>query len=328
MTKPESQRLTLTYAGGGYDRTSSLIEGDVTPDGINFRYLKLRSSETFLRMLASEEFDASEFSCANYFTLLSQDDRRFVAIPVFPSRSFRHGAIYINPSAGVRTPTDLRGKRVGIPDYAMTTGVWVRGILQDDYGVTPDEIVWVEGGIEQPGRRHRLRVTLPPQIQLQRAPRNRPLLELLEAGDIGALISPTVPRPLQEGSRTLARLFPDFAKAEEDYYRRTRIFPIMHTVVLRREVLERHPWVAASLFRAFSEAKERAIAALHDSDALAVSLAWLIHYSEEEGQLGAANDMWAYGLEPNRHVLETLKRYMAEQGLLGRDLSLDEAFAD
>jgi 4,5-dihydroxyphthalate decarboxylase len=220
----------------------------------------------------------------------------------------------------------LRGKRVGIPDYAMTTGVWVRGILQDDYGVRPDDVVWVEGGIEQPGRGHRLGVTLPPQIQVRQARGSRSLVELLEAGDIDALISPTVPRPVAKGLRTVARLFPNFAKAEADYYRRTGIFPIMHTVVLRRETLDRHPWVAASLFSSFSEAKDRAITALHDSDALAVSLAWLLQYAEQERRLAATNDMWAYGLEPNRHVLETLMRYMGEQGLLSREFPLDEAF--
>jgi 4,5-dihydroxyphthalate decarboxylase len=199
-------------------------------------------------------------------------------------------------------------------------------MLQDDYGVGPDEIVWVEGGIEQPGRGHRLHVALPPQIRVQQARGNRPLVQLLEAGEIGALISPTVPTPFADGSGRVARLFPDFAKDERDYYRRTGIFPIMHTVVVRRDILDRHSWVAASLLRAFSEAKDRALGDLHDSDALAVSLAWLIHYSEQERQLAMPTDMWAYGLEPNRHVLETLRRYMVEQGLLARELSVEEAF--
>jgi 4,5-dihydroxyphthalate decarboxylase len=317
----------LTYAGGRYDRTASLIEGDVRPYGIHLNYLQLSPTEAFWRMLQFAEFDASELSCANYLALCSRQDPRFVAIPVFPSRSFRHSAIYVSVSAGINGPADLRGRRVGVADYAMTTAVWVRGMLQDEYGVGPHELIWVEGGIEHPGHGRRLHVTLPPEIRIEHPHPQRPLLNMLEAGEIDALISPRVPTSLAKGSRKIARLFPDFAEAEANYYRRTGIFPIMHTVVLRRDILERHPWAAVSLYEAFCTARDRAMDRLYDADALSVSLAWLIHYYEEERHLAGSNDMWAYGFEPNRHVLETLKTYMAKQGLLEGEFSLDEAFA-
>jgi 4,5-dihydroxyphthalate decarboxylase len=319
-------RLHLTYAGNIYDRTLALVSGGVRPAGIALNYLGMSSPEVFWRMLRFEDFDASELSCANYFVLRSRGDTRFVAIPVFPSRTFRHSAVYVNTSAGIREPADLRGKRVGCPEYGMTMAIWVRAFLQHDYGVLPSDFTWLSGGVEDPGRGDRVPTRVPDGVRLEAAPSDRSLSEMLESGDIDALFSPSTPSVFRAGSPRVARLFPDFPRVEAEYYRRTGIFPIMHTVVLRREIYERHPWAALSLYNAFVQAKQRALAALHETDVLTISLAWMAAYAEQEAAL-AGERLWEDGFAANRPVLEALKGYLAEQGLLQNDFAVEDAFA-
>jgi 4,5-dihydroxyphthalate decarboxylase len=320
----------LTYAGNIYDRTLALMTGAVRPVGITLNYLGLSSPEIFWRMLRFQEFDASELSCANYFVLRSRGDTRFVAIPVFPSRTFRHSAVYVNTGAGIHQPADLRGKRVGCPEYGMTMAIWVRAFLQHDYGVLPGDFTWVSGGIENAGRRDRVPTQPPAGVHLEASPPDRSLSQMLEAGELDALFSPSTPSVYRTGSSSssssVARLFPDFPRVEADYYRRTGIFPIMHTVVLRREVYARYPWAALSLYNAFLQAKEQALHALHDTDVLGVSLAWMAAYAEQEAALTGPR-LWEDGFAANRPVLEALKSYLAEQGLLEHDFALEDAFA-
>ncbi len=318
--------IRLTYAGGLYDRTQALASGRVQPEGLELNWVSLPSPETFWRMLKFQEFEASELSCANYFILCSQGDTRFVAIPVFPSRTFRHSAIYVHPAAGIREPTDLKGKRVGCAEYPMTMAIWVRALLQHDYDVHPADMTWVLGGLEQPGRRDRIRSSPPPGVSVQTAPSDRTLVGMLERGEIDALMSPSTPSTFRAGSPNIARLFPDYARVEMDYYRRTRLFPIMHTVVLRRDVYERYPWAAVSLYKAFCQARDETIERMFEADALSVSLAWSVAYAEQERDLFGP-EMWAYGFEANRPTLEALKGYLAEQGLLERDFPIEQAFA-
>ena len=288
-------------------------------------WVSLPSPETFWRMIQFEEFDASELSCANYFVLRSRGDTRFVAIPIFPSRTFRHSAVYVNPRAGIREPGDLKGKRVGVAEYPMTAAVWVRAFLQHDYGVRPTDVTWVTGGLEEAGRRDRVPVS-PRGVRIEPAPPDRSLVQMLEDGEIDALVSVSTPSTLRAGSPNVARLFPDYPAVEADYYQRTGLFPIMHTLVLRREVYERHPWAAVSLFKAFSEAKEAAIERMLDTDSLSVTLAWSVGYAEQEQAL-LGPDIWPYGFEKNRRTLEALKTYLGEQGLLDSDFALEEVFA-
>lgn len=289
-------------------------------------YVPLYSPETFWRMLRYDEFDASELSCANYFVLHSRGDSRFVAIPIFPSRMFRHNAVYVNTVAGISRPYDLKGKRVGCAEYSMTMAIWVRGFLQHDYGVAPEDLTWVFGGIEQPGRRDRVKADPPAGVRSEQAPADRSLVQMLEDGEIDALMSPSIPSTLIARSSRIARLFPDFASVEADYYRRTGIFPIMHTVVLRRELYERHPWLAQSLFKAFCLARDEALHRLRDGDTLSTSLAWQVAYVEAETATRGA-DLWSYGLEENRVALNALKGYLGEQGLLAADFPIEDAFA-
>jgi 4,5-dihydroxyphthalate decarboxylase len=318
--------LRLTYAGGRYDRTAALINGEIVPEGIELNYLPLPSHETFWRMLQFTEFDASELSCANYFMVCSRGDRRFVALPIFPSRMFRHSGVYVNTAAGIRQPSDLKGRRVGVAEYPMTAAVWVRAFLQHDYGVQPSDITWIQGGLEQPGRRDRVGMTPPPGVRIENAANDKYLVGMLEAGEIDALVAPSMPSVMVAGSPKVGRLFPEYWTVEADYYRRTGHFPIMHTVVLRREIYEQNVWAAAALVKAFERSKELAMERLYEADALHVSLAWTVAYVEQERAL-RGHDIWPYGFETNRQTLEALKGYLAEQGLLSGDFKLEDVFA-
>jgi 4,5-dihydroxyphthalate decarboxylase len=321
-----SAPVHLTYAGGLYDRTAALASGEVRPEGIDLNYVPVVPPEAFWRQLQYAEFDVSELSCANYFTLFSRGDRRFIAIPVYPSRTFRHSAVYVNPAKGIRGPEDLKGKRVGCAEYFMTMAIWQRAFLMHDYGVMPSDLTWVLGGVEQPGRRERIAVEPPAGIHVEQAPRDRSLSDLLLAGEIDALLSPHMPRIFRRGEPGIARLFPDFWTTEREYYQKHKVFPIMHTVCFRRDVYERYPWAAVSLYKAFCQAKDLAMERIYDSDALTVSLAWIIGYWEQERAL-RGDDLWSYGFHNNRHDLETLKRHLLEQDLLEHDFALEEAFA-
>src|SRR5438128_631095 len=256
-------RMRLTLACGRYDRTQALLDGRVRIEGVDeLTYLALRPGETFWRMLNHEEFDASEMSLSSYTIQRSEGDERFIAIPVFPSRVFRHSAIYLKEESRIQRPEDLKGKRVGVGDYQMTAAVWVRGCLQHEYGVLPKDIQWVVG---QP-----IREIKPPEgIKLEFIPKGEVMEEKLERGEIDALVSVMLPKSLGKGVR---RLFRDFRKVEFDYYRKTRIFPIMHTLALKRSVYEKNPWLAVSLYKAFCQARDLSYRWLYHTDALAVRL--------------------------------------------------------
>lgn len=321
-----SAPVSLTYGGGLYDRTIPLATGEVQPEGIALNFVPVVPPEAFWRMLQHEEFDVSELSCANYFTLLSRGDKRFMAIPVFPSRTFRHSAVYVNSSAGIGQPADLKGRRVGCAEYFMTMAIWVRAFLRHDYGILPSDVQWVLGGVEQPGRRERIPVEPPAGIHVEQAPADRSLSRMLVEGEIDVLLSPHMPSVFRAGDPRVVRLFPNFPEVEQDYYRRHRVFPIMHVVALRRDVHERYRWAAVSLYKAFCRAKDLAVERLYDSDALTMSLAWTVGYWEQERAL-RGNDLWSYGFAANRHDLETLKRHLAEQDLLEQDFAIEDAFA-
>jgi len=319
-------RLHLTVACGDYDRTKALQDGTVQAEGIRLNYIALQAEEIFWRMCNHEEFDASEMSLSNSITMRSRGNSPFVALPVFPSRFFRHSCIFINVDSGIEKPQDLKGKKIGAPEYSITAAVWIRGFLQDDYQVRAEEIQWFVGGQEEPGRKERVALKLPPEIRVQAIPQDKTLNGMLESGEIDALISARAPSGFVKGSPKIRRLFPNYKEVEMDYYKRTKIFPIMHVLVIRKKVYEQHPWVARSLYKAFCEAKDRAIKAMHISNTLACTLPWLFAEIDElKATFGP--DWWPYGIEPNRHVLETLIRYMGEQRLIEKPLKVEEVFA-
>jgi 4,5-dihydroxyphthalate decarboxylase len=312
----------LTLACGDYDRTVALALGDVRPAGIDLTYLRLSVEEIFWRMLRHAEFDAAEMSMSSYMVRRSRGDDSLIAIPVFTSRFFRHSCLFVNADSGIERPEDLKGKRVAVPEYQMTAAVWIRGSLQDDFGVKPSDMQWFQGGLEQPGRPEKLAIEVP-GVEIRPIGPDQTLSAMLATGEVDALMGARAPSSF-DGQR-VRRLFPDYKRVEADYFRRTGIFPIMHAIVLRRDVLERYPWAARSLYDAFRAAKDQATARLANSVALAATLPWLIAEIEETHSL-MGEDFWPYGIEPNRAALEALVRYSFDQGLSARRMEPDELF--
>jgi len=318
--------LPLSLACWNYDRTRALFDGGVRADGIDLTCLDLPVEETFFRMLRHHEFDVAEMSLSSYVVSLAAADPPFVAIPVFPSRFFRHSCIYVHASAGIVRPQDLAGRLVGTPEYQMTAPVWIRGILADAYGVAVESVTYATGGLEEPGRPEKLALDLPAAIRIRRIGPTQTLSAMLAAGEIDALYTARAPSSFRAGDGRVRRLFEDFAAVEREYYRQTRIFPIMHTIVIRRSVYERHRWIAQSLYKAFETAKAMARADLEQTAALKVMLPWLpAHLEEARREMG--EDFWPYGLAANAGVLATFLRYSHEQGLSPRRFTPDQLFA-
>ena len=311
--------LALTLAIGDYDRTGALKTGAVRPQGVDLNILTLSPEEIFYRMGRFLEFDACEFSLSTY-TIRRGRGEPMIAIPVFPSQMFRHSSIFIGDKAGIREPKDLRDKRVGVPKYHMTAAVWIRGLLEDEYGVAPKDIRWFEGG--EGAKVKEVDVTLPPDVRLEHVPDGKHLGDMVAAGELDAFIGARRPAAYGKG---VSRLFPDFRTAERAYYERTRIFPIMHTVVLKEELVRQYPWLPRSLYDAFTEAKRLAYERLHFTAALLTSLPWQVAEAEETRAL-MGDDPFAYGIARNRTTVETLAGYSFRQSLAPRRLSVEEMF--
>jgi 4,5-dihydroxyphthalate decarboxylase len=319
-------RLKLTLACWDYDRTRALADGRVRPEGIDLNYLNLHVEETFFRMLRHREFDAAEMSLSSYAMSLSRGDSPFIAIPVFPSRFFRHSCIFVSAKSGIREPRDLAGKRVGVPEYQMTAPVWIRGILQDEYGVDATSVTYFTGGEEEPGREEKLKLELPQRFRVSPIGPGQTLSQMLADGEIDALHAARIPSTFRTRPEAVRRLFEHYVDVERAYFRATRIFPIMHTVVLRRELYESNRWIARSLCKAFEEARRRVVENLYTTSALTTMLPWQIAQVEDvRREMG--EDWWPYGFAANRHVLDTFLRYHHEQGLSGRRLEPEELFA-
>jgi 4,5-dihydroxyphthalate decarboxylase len=305
-------RHDLTFACGDYDRTRALEDGSIRPDGIDLTYLRLPVEETFFRMLRHREFDVAEMSLSTYVATLDADPRPFVALPVFTSRMFRHGAVYVNADSGIRTPADLRGKRVGSPEFQLTAGVWIRGILAEHHGVPVDSVTYYTGGQETPGRIEKGAVDT--DLDVRSIPAGATLSQMLADGELDALQTPRVPSPFSAGDRRVRRLFDDVVTVEREYYAATGIFPIMHVVVLRSDVYMRHRWMAQSLYKACVAARDDAYRRVYDSSALRFMEPWLIQHVEQSREL-LGSDFWSYGLSSNEKVLDVFLRYHHEQGL-------------
>ncbi len=316
--------LPLTLASWDYDRVQPLIDGRVRPNGIDLTFLNMVVEETFFRMLRHREFDVSEMSMSSYVVSLFRPDRPFVALPVFPSRFFRHSCIYVNAKAGIREPKDLIGKRVGCPEYQMTAPVWIRGILAEHHGVPVDAVTYVTGGEEEPNRDEKLKLDLPAKIRVERIGPNETLARMLATGEIDALH--TARKPSSFDGKRVTRLFPEFQAVERTYWEKTGIFPIMHVIAIRREVYEANRWIAMNLFQAFREAQRLTYEGLKETAALKGMLPWFNAHVEETLAL-MGEDFWPYGLPRNRACLETFLRYHHESGLSPRVLAVEEMFA-
>ena len=319
-------KLKLSFGCWNYDRTRALMDGRVQPDGIDLNYLNMPVEETFFRMLRHKEFEVAEMSLSSYTVSLFSEARPFIAIPIFPSRFFRHSCIYVNAASGIKEPRDLIGKRIGNPEYQMTAPAWIRGVLQDEYNVPVDSVTYFTGGEEEPGRPEKLKLNLPTNIKVERIGPAQTLSSMLASGDIDALYTARMPSSYLRSGGKVKRLFENYVDVEKAYYRKTKIFPIMHTVVIRRDVYEQNRWVAQSLYKAFCQAQAETYKDLYETAALKAMLPWLTaHVEEARAEMG--EDFWPYGLEKNHATLDTFLRYSFEQGLSMRKLNPEDLFA-
>jgi 4,5-dihydroxyphthalate decarboxylase len=315
--------LKLTLACWDYDRTRPLADGTIKAEGIDLEVKLLRPRDMFPRMLEKREFDASELSLASYTALIGRNQCPFVAIPVAVSKFFRHGCIYIRRDANIKSPHDLRGKRIGTTQYSSTAATYMRGMLRDDYGIDAKDIHWFMGGLTKPTEAPLIPLDLPSDIRLDYVPAGDTLERMMRESRLDALMSIYIPTLMAEGWPNIERLFIDFKNVEQDYYTRTGIFPIMHTVALRDDIVAKHPWVPQSLYKAFCDARDEAIKGLWDTDALRLSLPWLIDHIEENWRI-FGKDFWAYGMKANRPALEAVGRYVHEQGFSPRPVTAAE----
>ena len=318
-------KLQLSIAVGDYDRVQPVVDGRVRIDGCEPVFMHLEPEEVFFRAFRQEAFDVCEMSLSTYSLRTARGDCPYVAIPVFTSRAFRHTAIYIRTDKGIARPEDLRGRRIGIPEYQLTANVWARAILLDDHGVDPSHIRWIQGGQEEPGRIEKAAFQLPDGVRVEPAPDGKTLSGMLEAGEIDGLIAPRAPSCFLRGAANVDWLFPDPQAAASDWYRRTGIFPIMHLLAIRRALAEQHPWLPVALLKAFDQAKAITTAGLADPAAPKATLPFLDEQVRAAQRL-MGHDYWPYGLEKNRVVLETFLDHHHRQGLSPRRLRPEELF--
>lgn len=345
--------IAISMASGEYDRIRAIRDGTVKVEGCSVTYHVVEPNQLFVRNLKNQEFDVSEMSFSTYIALRDQGGAHYTAIPVFLSRAFRHSAIFVRPG-GIGSPADLKGKRVGTPDYFTTMLVWLRGLLSDEYGIAPSDLRWRLGPLEQPGRQapdpspdrprqgetsatqpsdrsrpSRFSVGEEKGVEIETIPVGKTLAGLLAAGELDAVFSARPPSCfLRTGDRKVgvARLFPDYRAAEQSYYRKTGIYPLMHAVGIRNSLAEQHPWIAGNLFQAFARAKDIAVADFEKLSALALTLPWIeAEYRATQAVLG--EDIWPYGVETNRKAIDTLCRYLHEQGFTRQRMSVDGLFA-
>jgi 4,5-dihydroxyphthalate decarboxylase len=317
-------KLQLSIACGDYDRTRALISGEVQIDGVDPVYMALSPEEMFFRAMRYEDFDISELSFSSYMVKTAKGDCPYVAVPVFLSRAFRHTSIYVRKDR-IKKPQDLIGKRVGLPEYQLTANVWARAILQDDYGVKPSDMQFVRGGIDTPGRPEKIKLQLPSDIRIEDAPEGVTISDMLDRGELDGFIAPRPPSGAALDNPNVGWLFDDPTSVAKEYYSRTKVFPIMHVVGIRKTLVAKHPWLPAAVYKAFSQAKTLALEKLSDTSATKVTLPFV------EEQLKAARetlgrDFWSYGVGPNRATLETFLRHHHGQGLSHKLMSVDEIF--
>jgi len=304
----------------------AIRDGDIRIEGIDLNCITLQSGrDVFDRMVGGNEFDVAELSASEYISLAGAGDRRFIALPVFPSRVFRHGYIFVNARSGLRAPKDLEGQRIGLPLYTQTAAIWARGHLRHQFGVDLSAVRWVQGAVEKTGTHgapHAPPLLEPVEIDQNRS--GKPLDALLAQGEIAALIGSRKPASFGRNP-DVVRLFPDYRALERRLYETTKIFPIMHLITLRRDLYERYRWIATSLYKAFVESKRRAIARMRYAGSLAVMLPWLLAEIEEIDEV-FGGDPWPYGIEPNRPTLQALIQYMVEQHFIAGPPALEDLF--
>ncbi|KAJ7599555.1 4,5-dihydroxyphthalate decarboxylase [Mycena floridula] len=322
--------LKLSFACWDYDRMKALEDGRVKVEGVDLNFLNFRVEETFFRQLRFKEFDVSEMSLSSYVLTLNSENPPFIALPVFPSRFFRHQSMYVNKKAGITHPSQLAGKRIGTPEFQMTAPVWERGILQDEYQLPYDAPIYLTGNIEPSTeeRHEKVPLKLADSVKIQAIPRGKCLAQMLADGEIDAIQSATAPSTFGKHPG-VARLFPNAMEVEKEYYKRTGIFPIMHVIAVKREIVEQNPWVARSLTKAFAESLEYAYDAIHERGALRYILPWMEFHVEETQKAFGQDRWWADGLTPqNEKTLDKFLEYSYTQGLAKKRWKPEEIFAE
>jgi 4,5-dihydroxyphthalate decarboxylase len=317
-------KLRLSVAVGDYDRMRPLVDGTVQIDAVDPQFMLLDPEEIFFRAFRHADFDICELSMSSYCVKTAAGTSPYIAVPVFPSRAFRHTSIYVRRDR-IKAPSDLKGKRVGVPEYQLTANVWARLFLEEDHGVKPSDVTWVRGGYEHPGRVEKIALNLPPEIRLETAPEGETISGMLASGAIDAIIGPRAPACFRDGHPQVGYLFPDPQEAAAEWYRRTRIFPIMHLLGIRRSLAEAHPFLPSAVVKAFEKSKAAALMRLGDTSATKVTLPFVEEQLEAARRL-MGDDFWSYGLAPNRHVIERFLRRHHDEGLSSRLLTPEELF--
>jgi 4,5-dihydroxyphthalate decarboxylase len=317
-------KLQLSVAIGDYDRMRPLVDGLVQIDSVDAQFMLLDPEEIFFRAFRHADFDVCELSLSSYSVKTAAGTSPYIAVPVFPSRAFRHTSVYVRTDR-IKSPADLKGRRIGVPEYQLTANIWVRLFLEEDYGVRPADITWVRGGYEHPGRIEKISLNLPDDVKIENARADATISDLLASGEIDAVIGPRAPSCFDRGHPHVGYLFADPQATATEWYRRTRLFPIMHTLGIRRTLAEKHPWLPVAIYKAFERSKVIALTKLSDTSATKVTLPFV------EEQLGAARrlmgeDFWSYGLESNREVLRRFLERHHTEGLSSRLLSPEELF--
>jgi 4,5-dihydroxyphthalate decarboxylase len=318
-------KLALSIAIGDYDRMRPLVSGEVQIDGADPVFMLLEPEEMFFRGFRQEAFDVCELSLSSFTVKTAARDCPYVGIPVFPSRAFRHTSIYRRTDRGIDTPADLKGRRIGTPEYQLTANVWARAILAEEYGVKPSDITWVRGGMDTPGRIEKISLDLGPDVRLENAPAHRTLNQMLEAGEIDGLIGPRAPAAFEAGDPTVDWLFDDPTAVAADWFRRTGLFPIMHMLGVRRTLVEQHAWLPAALLKAFEKSKQIALTRLADTSATKVTMPFVEDNLRRTRQL-MGRDFWPYGYAANKATLEAFLRFHHDQGLSQRLVGVEELF--
>lgn len=318
-------KLKISLACCDYDRTRAIFEGRVGIEGCEVNAQAMAPEESFHRSFKFQEFDVAELSMSTFMSITSRGDSQFVGIPAFLSRMFRHSSIYIRTDRGIAKPEDLKGRIIGLPEYQMTAALWVRGMLLDDYGVRPADISWRCGGLFEPGGGLRAKVQLPGDVEVLRISDTETLSQLLDEGAIDGLISAREPSCFGNNA-DVGRLFPDYRPVEEDYYRRTGMFPIMHMVGIRRSLVEANPWLPVNVYTAFLEAKRICYRNLEKIGHLFTTLPWPVEELARARDL-MGEDHWPYGVDENRKEIEAMLRYAFDQGLTARQLTPEDLFA-
>ena len=316
--------LPLTLASSHYDHITDLANGRVPVEGVALIFLNLQIEEIFFRQFNYWDFDASEVSMGKYCSLVSQGNAPIVAIPVFPSRVARHSSIYIRRNGSVKTPADLKGKRIGIPEWAQTASVYSRGFIQHQYGIDLTSIQWIQAGVDQPGRMEKVKLNLPKGISYTPAP-DKSLSGMLVSGEIDAALSAHSPSCFENGHPNVTRLFEDYLDVEMKYVKETGIYPIMHTIALKRDIVERNPWVAANLFKAFDEARRRSVERALNGTSSTLPLPWAYELAKRMQDV-VGKELMPYGVEQNRVTLDAFLQYAFEQGVCHRRLTPEELF--